>query len=68
MIADSAQLGKTEAARQILANFAKRAYRRPVTDEELNRLVSDVGSAVLSPSARWAIFVASHFIVVAFEW
>ena len=37
-------------------------------DEELSRLVSDIGSTVLTPSARWAIFIFSHFIVVAFEW
>ena len=37
-------------------------------DAELSKLVSDVGSTVLSPSDRWAIFIVSHFIIVAFQW
>jgi hypothetical protein len=37
-------------------------------DEELSRLVAEIGGTVLTPSDRWAIFIVSHFIVVAFEW
>ncbi len=39
MIADPSKLGPAEAARQIIRRFADRAYRRPIDDEDLNRLM-----------------------------
>ena len=39
MIADPANLGPNEAARQIIRHFADRAFRRPLDDDELNRLM-----------------------------
>ncbi len=39
MIADPAQLGRVAAARQILRRFADRAFRRPVEEEQLERLM-----------------------------
>ncbi len=39
MIADPAQLGREAAAQQIVRRFADRAFRRPIADEELNRLM-----------------------------
>jgi mono/diheme cytochrome c family protein len=39
MIADPKVDGKEVAARKILRNFATRAYRRPATDDEIDRLM-----------------------------
>ena len=39
MIADPSKLGPAEAARQIVRHFADRAFRRPIDDEDLNRLM-----------------------------
>ncbi len=39
MIADPQKDGKEVAARKIIRNFATRAFRRPATDEEVNRLM-----------------------------
>jgi hypothetical protein len=39
MVADPQKLGNEEAARRILANFATRAFRRPVSGDEVDRLM-----------------------------
>ncbi len=39
MIADPAQLGRVAASRQIVRGFAERAFRRPVEEEQLDRLM-----------------------------
>jgi hypothetical protein len=39
MVADPAKVGRDEAARQIIRHFADRAFRRPVDDEQLDRLM-----------------------------
>lgn len=41
----SATVTKTEAARKILRNFARRAFRRPVEPEEVDRLLEIAGMA-----------------------
>ena len=39
MIADPDHVGRAEAARQIIKHFADRAFRRPIDDDELDRLM-----------------------------
>jgi mono/diheme cytochrome c family protein len=45
MIADPKKVGRDEAARKIMSAFARRAFRRPVTSDEVERLVRYVGLA-----------------------
>jgi hypothetical protein len=45
MIADPKKVGRDEAARKIVTAFARRAFRRPATKDEVERLVRYVGLA-----------------------
>jgi hypothetical protein len=70
MIADPAVVGKSEAARKILANFATRAYRRPVTKDETDRLMKlfEMSQKANEPFERGiqygmqAVLVSPHFL------
>jgi uncharacterized protein DUF1592/uncharacterized protein DUF1588/uncharacterized protein DUF1587/uncharacterized protein DUF1595/uncharacterized protein DUF1585/cytochrome c len=61
---------RMEAARKVLQNFATRAYRRPVTEAELNRLVGLVKAAEQDGDtfeggvrlALQAVLVSPHFL------
>jgi hypothetical protein len=37
-------------------------------DASTRSVLAEVERSVLAPVDRWAIFIFSHFIVVAFEW
>ena len=61
---------KVQVAREIVGRFARRAYRRPVTDDELNRLMklfsrADQGGENFESSvqvALQAVLVSPHFL------
>ena len=61
---------RTQVAREIIGRFAKRAYRRPVTDDELNRLMKLFAQANKDGEnfessiqvALEAVLVSPHFL------
>jgi mono/diheme cytochrome c family protein len=63
-------LSRVECARKIIANFAERAFRRPVTDEEVDRLLEfwKAGDKDNQPFERGiqvalsAVLVSPHFL------
>lgn len=71
----SDSLAPTDAARQTLKRFADRAYRRPVTDAELERLVELYQGAAADGSefdeavfyAMRAVLVSPHFLFLSAE-
>jgi hypothetical protein len=56
-------------ARQVLATVARRAYRRPVTDEDVNRIIAVYHAARSDPSANFdtAIETALSAVLVSRE-
>lgn len=60
-------LSEREAARQVIAKFARRAYRRPLAEVELERLMKlyDRSAAGFEPALRIAlkpVLVSPHFL------
>ena len=70
MICDPKPVGELECARQILEAFGLRAWRRPLTDEDLDRLVSFIDIAAEHGDgwetglklAMTAILTSPHFV------
>src|SRR5262249_30978055 len=70
IVRPSADLPKREAARKILTTFARRAFRRPVTDAEVERFLKlfDLADRDGEPFTRairlplQAILVSPHFL------
>jgi len=70
IVANAKQMGRAEAARKIIENFASHAFRRAVRPEEIDRLVKlwtsvDKSSEPLEKSIRvplQAILVSPHFL------
>lgn len=67
---EPAPTNQTEYAREIIARFAKRAFRRPVNADEVNRLAAFVGLAMKQGDsfergvqlALQAVLVSPHFL------
>jgi mono/diheme cytochrome c family protein len=70
MIADISGRGRREAARRIVETFARRAYRRPVTKDEVDRLMGLVelaerngdGTETGIQLAVQAVLISPHFL------